>query len=425
MLSTLNQNILSSTSEECRRLGLSCSNVTWEDLSRDKNSCWGMNICDMTLSVVPSGMISQAFNRDGTRCPVIRKPNFADVTADLPIDKFTVAVGNECGATELKTSSLSTFLQNINSYLPEGGRFKTSPLLARDTHILTSVQYCVLPVADNTETEFNVALYNYNTFSDDDASVLTVVVSSQGTSMQTIKSRNTTLRFNKNGKMCNFSAQRVEEYRKSQGETDPAKINARSLSTTERERNVLFVFQIPLKRQKPAVTRGGYGGYESASIGGAAAACAAGAFGSNLVANSTSFRQGVRERQSSRGMSAGILSHGKELGTFDNVTQTMERDERFPIRCTIQYYMLTDSPTVSSEMLLEMKNKIDSVYANGDNIGSLVVDETTKRNGTMLAPRPTESTQPASSYPLKMPNGCVTQMPSEQNVHSSLAMNWL
>jgi hypothetical protein len=216
--------------------------------------------------------------------------------------------------------------------------------------------------------------------------------------------------------MCNFSAQRVEEYRKSQGETDPVKINARSLSTTERERNVLFVFQIPLKRQKPAVTRGGYG-YESAyfsSNGGAVAACAAGAT-----------RQCARERQSSRGMSAGILSHGKELGTFDNVTQTMERDERFPIRCTIQYYMLTDSPTVSSEMLSEMKNKIDSVYANGDNIGSLVVDETTKRNGTMLAPRPTESTQPTSAYPLKMPNGCVTQMPSEQTVHASLAMNWL
>lgn len=58
--------------------GLDAHTVCWEDTARNKNSCVGPNISDMTLRA------------EGTNMPVIRRPNFTDITVDHPIDKFNV-----------------------------------------------------------------------------------------------------------------------------------------------------------------------------------------------------------------------------------------------------------------------------------------------------------------------------------------------
>lgn len=113
--------------------GLRAHSVTWEDTGRSKGSCWGPNISDMTL-----------VTKKGDRLmPVIRKPNFSDVTDDVPIDTFNLYVGNEKNTeTERKTVNLHKFLQNISQYTENTNQFDLTD--ARDDVVLTSSQCCVI-----------------------------------------------------------------------------------------------------------------------------------------------------------------------------------------------------------------------------------------------------------------------------------------
>src|ERR1700747_2716589 len=88
-----------------KQFNLNASTVAWEDTSRFKGSCVGDNISDMTLNV------------DGNRMPIIRSPNFADVTCDLAIDNVPkIPVGNQNG-TELKMVTLKEYLTDLTTYI--------------------------------------------------------------------------------------------------------------------------------------------------------------------------------------------------------------------------------------------------------------------------------------------------------------------
>ncbi len=86
------------TDEHVRELaasrGLDVLDLTWEDTGRFENSSVGPNISDMTIQV-------QTCDEQGDEScqlhlmPVIRHPNFADKTGDVPADRFFVRVGNE------------------------------------------------------------------------------------------------------------------------------------------------------------------------------------------------------------------------------------------------------------------------------------------------------------------------------------------
>ena len=131
-----------------KRFGMNIYTVTWEDCARDKNSCWGPCICDMTLRVPEDNCL-----------PVMRYPNFNDVTWDVPIGKIFLMVGNETGEQQLRRVSLKTYLDTIVSknrrslYCDE-----------RDSHVLFSAQACMLPAAPGYEPVFNVALYSYQSY---------------------------------------------------------------------------------------------------------------------------------------------------------------------------------------------------------------------------------------------------------------------
>ena len=77
--------------------GLSIVNVSWEDVGRNKNSCFGPNICDMTLFA-------------GRNMPALRKPNFSDITSDVSIDSFAVTIGNENSSGTLRRVSLKDYI---------------------------------------------------------------------------------------------------------------------------------------------------------------------------------------------------------------------------------------------------------------------------------------------------------------------------
>ena len=203
--------------------GIDIMNVAWEDTARNSGSCFGPNISDMTLNV------------DGTNMPIIRKPNFADVSSDKNISDFNVVVGNENGSQK-KLISLKSYLENVGTYI-NNNRTK-SMYLERDSKILTTAQTCILPLS-NGEVKFNVKLYNYQ--STTEPAVLILVCSSEGTSAQIVKGRDCTLYFNKNGKNADFIAERLEDDRKRRGV--PLK---GEMTNEEKHKNAIFIYQIPL-----------------------------------------------------------------------------------------------------------------------------------------------------------------------------------
>ncbi len=216
--------------------GLAVQSVCWEDNARTKGSCWGPCITDMTLKKGDHNM------------PVLRTPNFADVTADRPIENFTVLVGNESGAP-LTQIPLSQYLSDIAKYT--GNPNVKNMLLDRDSQILTSGQACILPLAEG-QVEFNVKMYNYQSNSSDDPAVLVVMANSMGTSAMVVYG-NTDIYFNDNGTATNLKAKRLADDRKERGVPADG-----PMTPEEKNRNSLFIYQIPLKQKQRAMTKGYY-----------------------------------------------------------------------------------------------------------------------------------------------------------------------
>jgi len=74
----------SGSDELFKQAGLTSTLVSWDDSGRDKNACVGRNISDVTLGL-----------EDGSLMPIIRKPNFTDVTCDVPLDTFKLLAGGK------------------------------------------------------------------------------------------------------------------------------------------------------------------------------------------------------------------------------------------------------------------------------------------------------------------------------------------
>jgi len=240
--------------ERAQKEGLAINTISWQDAGRYKDSCWGPNISDMTLKLSSERISTE------TMLPMIRYPNFSDKTADLPIDSFQVTVGNEKAGSELKRVPLKEYLTNIGEYVKtsSGEPCPSMYCAEKDTHVLTSAQFCVLPI-DKGTVEFNVNLYNYQSYSEDPA-VLVLVCSQKGTSAQAVFGGTTQLYFNNDGEAANYVAERLKDERKRLGKDVDAKMDV-----DEQERNCLFIVQIPLEQQKPRARLAYESGLEMAS----------------------------------------------------------------------------------------------------------------------------------------------------------------
>eukprot|EP01084_Bolivina_argentea_P295262 508274_1 len=190
--------------------GLDINYVSWEDCARNKNSVWGPCISDMTLRVNNSCM------------PVIRKPNYTDITWDVKMNQIPIIIGNETSdeKEELQTISLDKYLTNFNNYISNNYYKKTDKqinLLSqkenKDSHVIMSSQTCFLPIQSGEETKFNVALYNYQSEKRNPA-VLVIISTSKGSSAQIIEGKEQYLLFNNNGKKADFIGERVSDIRK-------------------------------------------------------------------------------------------------------------------------------------------------------------------------------------------------------------------
>lgn len=322
-----NQNIASL----CKSYGMKIMNVSWEDTGRTKNSCFGPNISDMTLNV------------SGQNMPIIRKPNFADITSDQPIDSFKLVVGNEKPQSK-QLITLKEYLDNINKYTD----IETKSLYnIRDKVILTSAQACILPI-ENKEVTFNIKLYNYQSYFK--PAVLIIVASSEGTSAQIVYGRDCNLFFNKNGKNANFIAERLSDDRKKRGVSQNG-----TMTNDEKQRNALLIFQIPLVRKS---------------------------IKSYIIDDSDSEDDCDSDDDcvNNRGFENAVLKSGESFGKFlGSNGEKIVRDEKLPIRCTIQYYKVTDTLDISENMIREISEQINKHFKAVDNKGSLVIETSNRK----------------------------------------------
>jgi hypothetical protein len=338
--------------------GLNLVNVMWEDTGRYKDSSVGPNISDVTIQVMHQDPETGEYQLN--LMPVIRYPNFSDLTADISPDRFFLLVGNEQGRG-LHKVSLREYLGNIRSYLHDadswGGRHN-SLLAGRDTHVLVSAQAAFLPVPELGKAEFNPVIFNYQSYQGDPA-VLTIVATREGTSATIIDnvrdafpagfSWGQRLFFNQDGERASFTGERLSDFTSLRGTSGSEAPQAGSQSGM----NMVLVIQVPLKQKEPLFR--GLFAEEAMPM-----AALAGAAKSDVE--------------------AAVIGHGEVEGPFTEIDGlAIERDDRFPIRVTVQFYKATSNGVISEADVQEISEQIQRVYQEADYVGSLVVSGETGR----------------------------------------------
>lgn len=370
--------------QRVQRYGLNVVNVMWEDTGRYVGSSVGPNISDLTL---------QVRERVGGRLrthllPVIRFPNFSDRTADIDVDKIWVRVGNQDdeGDENLEPIRLVDVLSNMRDYLsnPESLRGSDNFLSDRDTHFLVGAQAVFMPLNRQGKAEFNPVLFNYQS-SPGNPAVLVLVITRHGTSAtivenrpgdQTMQGWGQQLFFNHAGQRTTFTAERrtaVANRIEQQGE------HGQDVGALEEGADMLMIVQVPLRHSSPryqydmdeaevpaaSIGSGSMGGLADVQTAPAAPSAEGAGSGYGGPARRSMERSDVEHA---------VLGYGHDRGRFREMGgQRLVRDERFPIRITVQFYRATSNGIVSDRDLAAVQHDIQRVYSNGDYVGSLVV----------------------------------------------------
>jgi hypothetical protein len=370
------------------RTGLQLLNVLWEDTGRWQGSAVGPNISDVTIEV----QMDDGHGQTRTALmPVMRNANFTDKTGDVPLGDLMIPVGNQGKDGTLNTVSLREFLAAPTQFmtLPGKGRIKGGSLLApRDRHALVSAQATFLPVPRQGQATFWPVIFNYQS-SRKNPAVLTLLVTRQGTSMTIIDNTRDTLGaetwgqrlfFNHAGQRAPLTAERLSDVKQS-GFT----MNGESAQSLGSDANLLMIVQVPLKvrepmaRKAPSVLQGL--AYNAPAAGAAPAEPAQEEAKANKHAGRAS------------DVEVAVLGHGPALGGFTELDGlTIERDPRFPVRVTVQFYQATSNGVLAAPDVRGLNAQIDKVYAKADYVGSLVVPTAADRqrptNWDGVGPRP-------------------------------------
>lgn len=336
--------------------GLDLINLTWEDTGRFYDSAVGPNISDMTIQV--QHLDPETGQYVLNLMPVIRFPNFEDLTTDISPDDFYLLVGNEAGQ-DLHRVTLTEYLDNFRDYLSEPWSWEgreDSLLARRDSRVLVSAQAAFLPVPEDGQASFNPVLFNYQSYEGDPA-VLAIVASREGTSATVIDNTRDAfpagwswgqrLFFNQDGQRASFTGERLSDF---VDRTNPSDSVSPSASG-ETGLNMVLLIQVPLKQRHPM---------RSSFFGGAMDEAAAAPTGTAAA------RSDVEQA---------VIGHGEIEGPFTEIDGlAIERDPDFPIRVTVQFYKATSNGIVNEADMQAIAEQINRVFDEGDYVGSLVVD---------------------------------------------------
>ncbi|MGC9521594.1 MAG: hypothetical protein ACP5HG_06895 [Anaerolineae bacterium] len=340
--------------------GLEILNVTWEDTGRYYDSAVGPNISDMTIQVQHRN--PRTGDYELTLMPVIRYPNFTDLSADVSPDRFYLLVGNEDGEP-LERVTLTEYLSQLPFYLHDPDSWtgdEVSLMARRDTHVLVSAQAAFLPVPEEGEAEFNPVLFNYQSYQGDPA-VLAIVATREGSSATIIDnvrdafpagfSWGQRLFFNQDGERASFTGRRLSDFLADEGDQRPGERPGGAVEASGQSGlNMVLLIQVPLKQKQPVPRMM----EEEADLG---------------------FAPMAAEGMKRSDVEAAVIGHGAVEGPFTEIDGLeIERDPRFPIRVTVQFYKATSNGVVSEADVAEIAAQIERVYDDADYVGSLVVD---------------------------------------------------
>jgi hypothetical protein len=258
-------------------------------------------------------------------------------------------------------------LANLRNYLTEPSSWKgnqTSLLAPRDSHVLVSAQACFLPIPQGGTAKFNPVLFNYQSSAKNPA-VLTILASREGTSMTVIDNQRDgfeagrtwgqRLFFNQHGQRASFTGQRISEFNLAGGDRTTG--SSSIASGEDKGLNMVLLIQVPLKQKEPLRA--------TAS--------------NSMMEMAAPISQDLgRNRKSD--VEAAVIGHGEVEGPFTEVDRlAIERDPRYPIRVTVQFYKGTSNGVVSPADMKAIHQQIAKVYDDADYVGSLVVDGQTAR----------------------------------------------
>jgi len=345
--------------------GLDIVNVAWEDTGRYYGSSVGPNISDVTIQVQRTYGKRQRVQT--YLMPVIRYPNFADKSGDVPMERIQLLVGNERGE-ELRPVNLRHFLGNIREYLHDPGSWpgETTSLLAdnRDSHVLVSAQGAYLPIPKGGTATFNPVIFNYQSGRKNPA-VLTILATREGTSVTIIDNARDgfdadgawgqRLFFNASGQKASLTGTRESDFVAAGG--DPTPGTPLPSAGEEQGLNMVMLIQVPLKHRS----------FRRKTMAVAKMAAGVGTGG------------GGEERWESDVENA-VIGHGALEGPFVEMDDLpIERDPRFPVRVTVQFYKATSNGVISRTDVKNIQAQIKRVYKDADYVGSLVTQGYTGR----------------------------------------------
>jgi hypothetical protein len=204
-------------------------------------------------------------------------------------------------------------------------------------------------------------LFNYQSRPGDPA-VLAILATREGTSMTIIDNKRDAfgtggawgqrLFFNASGQRASLTGERVSDViRKGGGSIEQAKREGW---------NMVMLIQVPLRQRAP--------------MRDAPVPMVSGGFGGGGAAQESAQKRGRSDTEDA------VIGYGQLEGRFtetDNVV--IQRDERFPVRVTVQFYKATTTGNLSEGDAREIKDSIDSVYRQSENVGSLVTQGRTGR----------------------------------------------
>ena len=362
------------------QLGFGILNVMWEDTARTAGSVWGPNITDMTLQVRhPSDPDHRQL------LPVIRYPNFSDKTGDVPLDLVKIKVGNEKSDAPT-TVTLRDYLSHLPDYVSDRATCHAdnqSLITDKDTHVLVSAQACFLPIPEEGTCEFNPVLFNYQSRKDDPA-VLAIVASTEGSSATAIDNDTDlaawgqNLYFNNNGQKTCLTGERLSDFKVKEAEKIASEQGisveaAQSQVDVAQDVNLVMVIQVPLKHKERD--------YESD-------------FGDMICGSTLAFEgEDLGDLSFDGGdVEDAVIGHGEDEGAHAELgSYKLERDDRFPIRITVQFYKATSNGVVDDKDLQHIQMCIDAAYTSADYIGSLVLGTIDKGAVGMGEARPTQA----------------------------------
>ena len=343
----------------CDQRGLAIKEVSWDDCARTKGSVWGPCISDVTLRV------------ERTNMPVIRAPNFTDVTWDLPLSQIKLVVGNQdvSGGSTTQVVTLQEYLRNLDKYLSYPGRWKNGPasLLKNreeEEHAVVSAQSCFLPMDDavrDGSVSFNPCVYTYGS-AERHPKVLYIVATCHGTSAQFKESsekdssaRGSLLYVNNRGQRASLTGMRLEDDRRARGVSESG-----SMSKEEAAQNLVMLIQVPLQGPQE-VFRSSF------------------SFGAPKGLGGDGYRSRGLVSRGAPSMSHAIVRVGDSEGSYAELdNKELRRDTRYPVRVTMQYYKITNG-AITDDHVDQVSKQIHAAMGKGVAFGSLVLQTNSGR----------------------------------------------